>query len=154
MIIVPDVPNVDVPEIQKQPAGVDLTIDKIFSFSSYGVIDYDNSERKLSGVEEVSFGDEVFLPPGAYKVILKEVVKIPEDCVGVGLPRSSLLRCGATIETAFWDPGYEGRSEVLLIVHNPKGIKLKRGARVLQLTFVKVRNPRSKYFGEYNRENI
>ncbi|MCD6227020.1 deoxyuridine 5'-triphosphate nucleotidohydrolase [Candidatus Micrarchaeota archaeon] len=150
------VPNINVPELQKQPAGVDLTIAQLFSFTSFGKVDYDNSERKISDVEEVEFDNsgEVFLKPGAYKVILKEIVKIPNDCIGIGLPRSTLLRCGATIETAFWDPGYEGKSEVLLIVYNPHGIKLKRNARILQLTFSKVDNPRSQYNGRYHKENL
>ncbi|MCC7569964.1 deoxyuridine 5'-triphosphate nucleotidohydrolase [Candidatus Micrarchaeota archaeon] len=148
-------PDLNVPELQKQQAGVDLTLDKIFSFSSLGSVDYDNSERKISETKEIEFeNDWVELKPGTYKVVLRETVKIPKDCLGIGLPRSTLLRCGATIHTAFWDPGYEGKSEVMLVVHNEKGIKLKKQARIMQMTFAKVENAQGTYSGQYQKENL
>ncbi len=149
------VPNFNLPELQVQQAGVDLTVDKLFSFTSKGIIDYDNSERKVSDVQEIEFENgQVFLKPGAYKVRLSETVKIPKDCLGICLPRSTLLRCGATIHTAFWDPGYEGKSEILLVVHNPEGLILKHKARIAQMTLARVENPKSTYQGTYHKENL
>ena len=37
---------------QLQPAGIDLTLEKIYRFKTEGKIDFDNSERKLSETEE------------------------------------------------------------------------------------------------------
>lgn len=62
-------------------------------------------------------------------------MSIPRDAAAIGRARSSLLRCGATLETALWDPGYRGRSQSLLVVYNPAGLKLKKKARLMQLVF-------------------
>lgn len=148
------VPNLNLPEIQIQQAGVDLTLDKIFKYKTKGKVDYDNSERKISETEEIIFEDEIYLKPGPYKVQLSELIKIPEDCLGICLPRSTLLRCGASIHTAFWDPGYEGKSEILLVVHNPEGLVLKKKARIAQMTFAKVEDPKGSYKGAYYKENV
>ena len=148
------IPNLNLPEIQVQQAGVDLTLDKIFEFTSKGQIDYDNSNRKIADTKELEFEDEIFLKPGAYKVQLSEFIKIPEDCLGICLPRSTLLRCGATIHTAFWDPGYEGKSEILLVVYNPEGLILKKKARIAQMTFAKVEDAKGPYKGAYYKENL
>jgi len=144
-------------EQQLQQTGVDLTLGKVFSFSSAGRIDFDNKERKLSETKEIPFENEgwVELKKGCYKIQYNEIVKIPSDCAGFGLTRSSLLRCGAFVSTALWDPGYEGRSESLLIVENPKGISLKKNAKVLQLIFIMLEKKSEKlYEGKFKGENI
>ncbi|MEM0319986.1 MAG: hypothetical protein QXS67_01040, partial [Candidatus Nezhaarchaeales archaeon] len=75
--------------------------------------------------------------------------------VAIGLPRSSLMRMGATIISALWDPGYEGRGEGLLLVENPYGIILERNARVIQLIFVRLESePESEYRGSYMYEGL
>jgi len=143
--------------LQFQPCGVDLTLKEVHEFASPGKIDYDNKERELSQTKRIIFpSDEwLHLPKGAYKIVYSEIVKIPADCCALGFTRSSLLRCGASIECAVWDPGYEGRSESLLIVDNPQGIKLKKYSRVLQLVFVKLTNhAKETYSGAYHKENI
>lgn len=95
------------------------------------------------------------LKKGAYKVVYNEVVDIPEDCAGLAFPRSSLLRCGAFIHCAVWDPGYRGRSESLLIVENEKGLRLKKNARLVQLVFMKLEEKaKSLYSGKYKGENL
>jgi dUTP pyrophosphatase len=142
-------------ESQYQPAGVDVTLKKVLRFSESGSIDFDNKERKISGVEEVPFeGEWVALSPGCYKVIFNEYVKIPADAAAVCFPRSSLLRCGVTLECAVWDPGYEGRSEALLIVSNPHGGRFKKNAKIGQLIFVKLsEGAKELYSGRYQGEN-
>ncbi|HNT60379.1 MAG TPA: deoxyuridine 5'-triphosphate nucleotidohydrolase [Candidatus Bilamarchaeaceae archaeon] len=140
---------------QFQPAGVDMTLKKVLAFSDSGSIDFDNAGRKISGAEEIEFeGDWVHLRPGCYKVLFNEYVKIPADAAALCFPRSSLLRCGMTLECAVWDPGYEGRSEALLIVSNPHGGKFKRNAKVGQLVFVKLsEGAKELYSGKYQGEN-
>ncbi len=142
---------------QFQPAGVDLTVAKVFRFTSNGRIDYDNSERKLSDVEEIVFDENgyVHLPKGTYKVQYREIVSIPKDVVAWILPRSSLLRCGVSIESAVWDPGYRGRGEGLLIVYNEHGFMLKNNGKIGQMVFLPlVEEARETYSGKYQGENI
>src|SRR4030042_7131010 len=110
---------------QFQPAGIDITLKEAYEFTGPGKIDFDNSERKISEVRPVPYqSDNIRLGAGCYKVIFNEYVKIPQDLAAFCLPRSSLLRCGATLEFAVWAPGYEGGSEALLLVSNPHGITL------------------------------
>ncbi len=141
---------------QYQPAGVDVTLKAVYSFKNAGKIDFDNKERKISDVEPIEFNsnNEVMLKSGAYKVIFSEYVKIPSDAAAFCFPRSSLLRCGVTLECAVWDPGYEGRSEALLIVSNEHGVILKRNAKIGQMIFVKlVETAKELYEGQYKGEN-
>jgi len=140
---------------QYQPCGIDITLKEVYHFKSPGVIDFDNSERKISDVEPMNFEDgKIMLKPGAYKVIFNEYVHIPNDAAAMCLPRSSLLRCGVTLECALWDPGYEGRSEALLLVKNDHGITFKKNAKIGQMVFVKLSEfTNSLYEGKYKGEN-
>ena len=143
-------------EIQMQPAGIDLSLKEVYAFASSGAVDFDNSQRKIADVALIQFEEEwVHLAKGCYKVVYNEIVKIPIDCVALGYPRSSLIRNGAHVGCAVWEPGYEGRSESLLIVENENGIKLKRNARVVQLVFVQLAEGHGEvYTGRYQKENI
>ena len=138
-------------ESQFQPCGVDISLKEVYSFKSAGLIDFDNKERKISEVEPIPFeNDKVTLKPGVYKVIFNEYVRIPKDVGALCLPRSSLLRCGVGLNCAVWDPGYEGRSEAMLVVHNPHGIVLKKNAKIGQMVFIKLAEDASSlYEGQY-----
>lgn len=143
---------------QYQPCGIDITMKEVYSFRDAGLIDFDNKERKISGVEPIPFdgggGDRVTLKPGAYKVVFNEYVRIPRDVAGLCLPRSSLLRCGVTLECAVWDPGYEGRSEALLVVRNEHGVTFKKNAKIGQMVFLRLaEGAKSLYEGKYKGEN-
>ena len=142
-------------EKQFQPAGFDYTLREVHKFKTAGRLDFDNSERRLSETEALPFKNgEVLLPKGAYKIIYNEYVKIPKNAIALCFPRSSLLRCGATLECAVWDPGYEGRSESLLIVHNEYGIVLKKNAKIGQLVFFSLLGEAKElYEGTYKGEN-
>ena len=69
-------------------------------------------------------------------------------------PRSSLLRCGVTVGTAVWDAGYSGRSQSLMVIYNPQGIRLQKNARIIQLVFFQLTQETEGYRGIYQGENI
>lgn len=142
---------------QEQPAGFDLTVAKIFKFESGGAIDGDNSRRKLPQTSEILFpqdGSALKLAPGPYKVQFNELVKVPPDCIGLALPRSSLLRMGVSAHNAVWDPGYEGRSEGMIYVSNPHGVEIFKDAKLVQMVFLRLEGKASKlYSGIYHGEN-
>jgi dUTP pyrophosphatase len=145
------------PKTQTQMCGVELTLKKVESFSSAGALAYDNKERKLPETKEVKFDETgwVKLSQGSYIVTFNEIVRIPINVAALGRARSSLLRSGATLETALWDPGYTGRSQSLLVVYNPNGLSLKKDARLLQLVFMRLEKDAEKaYTGIYQGENI
>ena len=145
------------PETQTQMSGVELTLQKIERFNSAGAVAFDNKERKLPETEPLNFDEMgwIELTAGSYLVTFNEIVNIPKDVTAMARARSTLLRCGATLETALWDPGYRGRSQSLLVVYNPQGLKLKKNARLMQLVFLRLENEAEKlYSGKYQGENI
>lgn len=149
-------------DTQTQMCGVELTLNSIHEFLSAGQLAFSNDDRKLSDIRQLIFPERtlvragwIWLDPGAYLVTFNEVVKVPPDVMAIARPRSSLLRMGATMETAVWDPGYNGRSQSLLVVHNPNGIRLRKNARLMQLIFFRLEDDANKlYDGVYQGENM
>ena len=145
------------PGTQVQPNGIELTLQRVEVHDGSGSIAFDNSERRLPRTKNLDFDDDgwMHLPGGSYKIVFNEIVNIPRDIAAIAKPRSSLLRCGVTVETAVWDAGYSGRSESLLVVHNEKGFRVRKDARVLQLLFFRLgEEVRKGYSGVYQNENV
>lgn len=145
------------PELQVQPNGIELTLQRVEVHESAGSIAFDNSERKLPLTKNIDFDNDgwLHLPKGSYKIVFNEIVNIHKNIAAIAKPRSSLLRCGASIETAVWDAGYSGRSESLLVVYNEMGFNVKKNARVLQLLFFRLgEEVREGYSGAYQNENV
>ena len=138
-----------------QPAGVDLSVGAIELIRAPGLLGEDS--RVVPAGETLEPGPDGFytLAPGAYRVRFAERVSIPRWGVGFCLPRSSLLRMGAYLACAVWDPGYRGIGASLLVVHNPHGLRLERGARVAQLVVARLESlPHSTYTGLYQGEGL
>jgi dUTP pyrophosphatase len=145
------------PNIQIQPNGIELTLARVEVHEGSGAIAFDNAERKLPPTKHMDFDHEgwLYLPKGSYKIMFNEIVNIPKNIAAIAKPRSSMLRCGATVETAVWDAGYSGRSESLLVVFNENGFRLKKNARVMQLLFFRLgEEVRNGYSGIYQNENV
>lgn len=145
------------PGIQVQPNGIELTLLRVESHDGSGSIAFDNSQRKIPPAKNLDFNNEgwLHLPRGSYKIVFNEIVNIPKNIAAIAKPRSSLLRCGVTVETAVWDAGYSGRSESLLVVYNEKGFGVKKDARMLQLLFFRLgEKVRTGYSGIYMNENV
>jgi dUTP pyrophosphatase len=140
---------------QVQPNGIDLTLRDISAIKSQGQIAADNKRRVLPDLSPLAFSAEGFieLAAGSYIVTYNEVVHLPKNVMALGRPRSSLLRCGVDVGTAVWDAGYEGRSQSLLMVHNPLGFRLEKNARIMQLVFMDLTGESEGYKGIYQNEN-
>ena len=143
-------------EQQIQPNGIDVTIKEIAMLASPGIIGNVNESRMISSIAPLVFDgmDRMDLLPGCYLVTCNEVVNLPNNIMALARPRSSLLRCGVTINTAVWDAGYSGRSQSLMVVYNPQGIRLQRNARIVQLVFLHLTRETEGYRGVYQGENI
>lgn len=133
-------------------AGVKLTLCEVLVPRGMGVIDLDGKVVPSYVALEPDSQGFYNLSPGAYVVRYCEYVKVPEDHLAVALPRSTLLRSCATLYTAVWDPGYEGRGYGLLSVYC-SGIRVRREAQVAQLVYIKMlesslRPYRGTYLGE------
>ncbi len=143
-------------EEQVQPNGVDLTLREVALLQSSGKIAVKDSQRLVSDLTPLVFNglDFIDLMAGVYIITYNEIVHLPRNVMALATPRSSLLRCGVTINTAVWDAGYSGRSQSLMVVYNPQGFCLQRNARVLQLVFFQLTQETEGYQGAYQRENI
>ncbi len=137
---------------QVQPAGVDLRVASIEAFDDTGILG--RCDRVVPRGRRLEPREGWWLlGPGAYRVRFLDEVRVPPGFLGLCFPRSSLLRMGAALHCAVWDPGYSGRGAALLVVHNPAGVKIERGARVAQMVFLPLSLPaaslyRGAYFGE------
>jgi dUTP pyrophosphatase len=145
-------------DTQLTPNGFDLTVDKVYEFDSAGALDFSNKERIVPGGKEIlpqkmNSGDKFGwwnLKKGAYKIRTNETVNIPNDLIAIAFPRTSLLRMGGFTQNGVWDAGFKGKSEFVLVVENPNGIKLKQNARITQLIFTKINETEKGYDGIYS----
>ena len=150
-------------DTQLQMCGVDLTVEKIVEFTNRdirGTLDFDNTKRVIPTADErPRFRRDLhklddwsyFLSPGAYLVHYNEEVNIPENVLGIVFPRSSLMRMGATLQSAVWDPGYNGKGCGLLIVH--KNIEIWKNARIGQIIFLTT-DAKITYKGIFQNERL
>lgn len=135
--------NYDNLDLQIQPNGIDLRVQDIaYIDSGRGRLSVDNAQRLLPSTRDLAWSNAVDtarlpvvrLHEGVYLVRLMETVNLPADLMARTLPRSSLLRMGASIESAVWDAGYCGAGQVQLVVNSP-GIIVEQGARIVQMVF-------------------
>lgn len=143
-------------EEQVQPNGIDLTLREVALPQSAGTITVNNHQRRVSELAPLMFDGLGFinLMPDVYIITYNEIVNLPKNIMALATPRSSLLRCGVTVNTAVWDAGYSGRSQSLMVVYNPQGFRLQRNARIVQLIFCRLTRETEGYRGAYQRENI
>ena len=137
---------------QRQPAGYDVTLSSVHSYpKSRFVLGLEKGENSKLDVLPLIEGKYFDLEPGAYFVELNEITTIPDDAIGILLPRSTLLRNGLDIRTALFDPGYSGQPKVMLVCH--RRARIERFARIGQLVIIKSDGEfGSKYSGRYQGE--
>ncbi|ELZ41590.1 deoxyuridine 5'-triphosphate nucleotidohydrolase [Halorubrum californiense DSM 19288] len=140
----------DLDDAQRQPNGVDLTVDAVFQQTEPGRLGRDG--KRVGQRQELEpRGDCYRLERGSYVVRYGEPVRIPEERIGFVLPRSTLLRNACTLDTAVWDAGYEGVGEGRLDVGHP--IEIEPGARIAQLVLAEA-DHEGTYDGAYQEENL
>ncbi|KAL2024567.1 hypothetical protein VTK56DRAFT_7610 [Thermocarpiscus australiensis] len=140
---------------QQQPCGVDLTLLRVYIFTSSATVDYDNTGRRAASTSKLPFhGDEINLKQGVYRVDFSETVMMPLGCVGMLETRSTLWRAGVSIEAGVIDAGYQGALGAQLRVDNPHGVRLGKGAKLAQMVVHTLQEEVEGYRGIYqNSEN-
>ena len=144
------------PGLQVQPNGIDLRLERVQRLASPGVLGASDAVREPASREDVAADADGWwdLHTGSYVITYVEKVNLPLDLIALGRPRSTLLRSGVAIHGAVWDAGYSGRGESLMVVSNQHGYHVQRGARVLQLVFIRLGQPVAHgYGGHYQGEN-
>lgn len=149
-------------EEQYQPSGIDLTLKSISSFKHndgtvYGLL---KDGKVLPNLQECSsktvlvagMPKKVYTldPHEIYIATTNEKIKIPDDAGQLYLPRSSLLRAGIDVRTAFGDPGFNGHLSFLIINHTDQVFTLEQDVRFAQLVHFGVVGVDAGYDGDYN----
>lgn len=152
----------DLDEKQYQPAGIDLTLDKVSILkhnngTTYGLLKDvkvlpEQEELEINAVQVGGMLKSVYTltPHIPYIATTKEKIKISESSGQFYLPRSSLLRAGVDVRTAFGDSGFFGHLSFLLINWTTSPFVIEKGTRFAQLVDINVVAPLNEYDGDYN----
>lgn len=161
-------------ESQRQPAGIDLKVGELYELDDSAV----NKKSYDVGLYLDAIGDEIksnydivhcsfddgyleyniqvwgLLPNKPYIVEVESSINIGDTNGQIYFPRSTLIRNGVNVYTAFGDTGYNGKLRFLIINHSSRIFYLGKGVRFCQLVDFEVRNTDKKYDGDYQEEDI
>lgn len=133
-------------------AGVDLRVAKFYELKTAARLGKD--ERVLPEIEEI-VGESVALRPQQYVLVeTMEKVNMPADLAAWMRQRSTLQRCGVSLETALIDPGYKGTLTFGMKNNGDKEFVVEKGARVGQIIFEGVKGETKNYDGRYQGGNV
>ncbi len=143
------------PELQIQPASVDLRLGREFlEFRRTNIpcIHPDRETEVEEYVEEsrVAEGEEFILHPGDFVLgTTVERVEIPPDLIAHVEGRSSLGRLAVVVHATagLCDPGYRGQITLELSNLGAAPVALTPGMRISQLTFTELSTPAERPYG-------
>ena len=145
----------DDPEMQIQPASIDLRLGEEFLEFQRTNISCIHPNRKAEVDEYITEshapeGGEFILHPGDFVLgTTKERVEIPDDLVAHVEGRSSLGRLAVVVHATagLCDPGYEGQITLELSNLGTAPVALSPGMRISQLTFTELTSPAERPYG-------
>ena len=148
---------IDDPDLQIQPASVDVRLGREFlEFQRTNIpCIHPNSEKEVDDyVTETTIdpeaGEEFILHPGDFVLgTTKERVEIPPDLLAHVEGRSSLGRLAVVIHATagIIDPGYRGQITLELSNLGTAPVALTPGMRISQLIFTEMKNPAERPYG-------
>lgn len=148
-------------EQQIQPSGLDLCLHQVATLqhdskNMYGLLCDNKILPKLQDISTTTIqvdGDikEVFMlqPHVPYIGTTKEKIKISKSSGQLYLPRSSLLRAGIDVRTAYGDSGFNGHLSFLIINHTDELFFIEKDARFAQLIDIITTDVEEGYNGDY-----
>ncbi|MBD3260449.1 MAG: hypothetical protein GF334_02005 [Candidatus Altiarchaeales archaeon] len=129
-----------------ESAGYDLRAGRFYRLNSRAKM---ADERVMPEAGEL-LDDELKLSPGDYVLVESlEKVNIPVDLCARILPKSSLFRCGGSLETALVDPGFSGTLTMGLSYNAGYSLTVLRNAKIAQIVFEKVEGQAKAYDGRF-----
>ncbi|SFR91872.1 dCTP deaminase [Halomicrobium zhouii] len=143
------------PDIQVQPASVDLRLGREFLEFQHANIPciHPNSEQETGEYTEKTVVDEdgeYILHPGDFVLgTTHERVEIPDDLIAHVEGRSSLGRLAIVVHATagLCDPGYKGQITLELSNLGTAPVALTPGMRISQLTFTELKTPADRPYG-------
>jgi len=150
----------DHPEVQIQPASVDLRLSNEFVVSKdcykKNPTGYDTRHTDPSEFTEKVWKDRFVINPGEFVLATTlEWVKIPRNLVGRVEGRSSLGRLGLIVHATagFIDPGFEGQITLELSNLGNNSIVIYAGDRICQICFEQLSSIAEKPYGHKDRHS-
>ncbi len=145
----------DDPELQIQPASIDLRLGREFlefQRTNISCIHPDSEQEVDEYVDEthVEDGEDFVLHPGDFVLgTTKERVEIPPDLIAHVEGRSSLGRLAVVVHATagLADPGYRGQITLELSNLGTAPVALTPGMRISQLTFTELKSPAERPYG-------
>jgi dCTP deaminase len=141
------------PELQIQPASIDLRLDSSFMVlrsSRFACLDPRDIPADITERIEVAEGETFVLHPGDFVLgSTMERVRIPADLVARVEGRSSLGRLAIVVHATagFIDPGFEGQITLELSNLGRTAVKLYPGMRISQIVLHQMTSPAERPYG-------
>lgn len=131
-----------------QQQGVDVRVNNIKTLTGIGEVPAEG-KTKLPTYSDASMdGNRWILPAGYYEVELMESINMPDNAALTYKTRSSLVRCGAIVESGQFDAGFKtDHAGCFLIVHRP--IIIEKGARIAQVIVHETAKVENTYEGQF-----
>ncbi|HEU5199597.1 MAG TPA: dCTP deaminase [Ktedonobacterales bacterium] len=143
------------PEIQIQPASIDLRLGydfQTFNYTQQALIDPANpsSFEQLTHLIHLQESERFIVHPGEFVLATTlEHVEIPDDLVARLEGRSSIGRLGIVIHSTagYIDPGFKGRITLEISNLGRIAVALYPGMRICQIAFEEMSSPVSESYG-------
>jgi len=138
------VENMENPDVQIQPSGIDLRLGntfRIFKNMSIPFIDTKSPIENYTEAIEIEEDKPFIIHPGEFVLgIIKEYIKVPNDLVGTVDGRTSLGRLGINIHatSAGINPGWEGFLTLEISNCGKIPVALYPGMRICKMSFAKL----------------
>jgi len=136
--------NLEDPEAQIQPSGIDLRLGNIFRVFKSISIPFIDTKVPIEGYTDaivIEDNKPFIIHPGEFILgTTKEYIKVPNDLAGMVDGRSSLGRLGVSIHTtsAGLNPGWEGFFTLEIVNVGKVPVALYPGMKVCKVSFVKL----------------
>jgi len=143
------------PEIQIQPASIDLRLGydfQTFNYTQQALIDPadPSSFEQLTNLIHLQKSERFIVHPGEFVLATTlEYVEIPDDLVARLEGRSSIGRLGIVIHSTagYIDPGFKGRITLEISNLGRIAVALYPGMRICQIAFEEMSSPVSESYG-------
>jgi len=129
-----------------QPASIDLRLgDTVYIYNMENYIlgeEIDDSKVKKENFKKRTLNNGEIAYVGLY-----EKVAIPQNIIGLVMPRSSITRLGISITPIYVNPGYKGQMPLTIINNSGNDVTLKPMTRVVQLILFSLSGSPAKAYG-------
>lgn len=139
-------------EEQLQQVGIDLRLAKAFRVVGNATLSVDKNRTKKPELIEMqqTAGYYLFKAGELYSIDFLEDVKVPEDMAAIVKHRSTINRTIGTIESGWYDPGFESSGGCGAVFRPNTDVRIEVGFRCAQIVFYTATSA-NLYNGQYQK---